>query len=162
MQLSRSFSQRILSTKKITVFFWLLLLFLIMRARVRKSAFLGRVVTKDNFPLLVPNSQCYRVQRLGGVRDLGLTNFLSKFTCQCQWSLLLVCKHSQIQHSRSKIKLNDHQSERLYDGRTSESARGIGPGLSSSSTKRPNQELGTTLTREWDTIARIQYSKGTE
>lgn len=81
-------------------------------------------------------------KRPGGVRDLRLPNFLSKFACQCQWSLLLVCKHSQIQHSGSKFKLNDHQSERLYDRKLSESARGIGLGLSSASTKRPSWELG--------------------
>lgn len=81
-------------------------------------------------------------KRPGGVRDLRLPNFLSKFACQCQWSLLLVCKHSQIQHSGSKFKLNDHQSERLYDRKLSESARGIGLGLSSASTKLPSWELG--------------------
>lgn len=81
-------------------------------------------------------------KRLGGVRDLRLPSFLSKFACQCQWSLLLVCKHSQIQHSGSKINLKDHRSERLYDRKLSESARGIGLGHSSASTKWPNWELG--------------------
>lgn len=81
-------------------------------------------------------------KRPGGERALRFPNFLSKSACQCQWSLPLVCKHSQIQHSGSKIKLNDHQSERLYDRKLSESARGIGLGLSSASTKRPNWELG--------------------
>lgn len=75
-------------------------------------------------------------------------NFLSKVSHQCQ-SLLPVWKHSQVWHTRSKIKLNYHHWEMLCDGNICESARGVLLNLCSSSAKWPSQELPVTRHPLW-------------
>ena len=61
----------------------------------------------------------------GNGGSLGLRTFLLRLKCQSQQILLCIWKHSQVRHTRSKIKLNYHPSTMLCWRKVCESAWGV-------------------------------------